>query len=248
MDTTTMSRERRTSTTETPEQTGSRNSHASNDRPVIKDGMTFGRLTAIRSVGRDPEGRGDLWEFICSCDGRIVTFVAATVLRRKGARGSCGCLNRELGTTKRVPFYVAFLRHIDLENRPVPDPKRCNGFGRCLLWNGAGDANGRAQMMIKGNSKRASHVAWFLYHGRWPEGGRWLCHACDNPECVNPLHLFEGDAGANGHDRAAKNHGGILQACSPPDPLCDEKNEAELNRFLQSLRSVADDWQKSKAV
>jgi hypothetical protein len=137
---------------------------ASNHRPVIKASMTSGRLTAIRSVGLDPKGGGDLWEFKCSCDGRTVTLSAASVLRKKGATKSCGCLRREnavlQGKAKHVPFYVAFLRHIDLENRPVP--KTCEGFGKCLLWNGALDTNKRAIMGIDKKTKVASRVAWCL--------------------------------------------------------------------------------------
>jgi hypothetical protein len=150
------------------------------------------------------------------------------------------------GKAKKVPLPVAFLRHIDLDNRPVP--KKCEGFGRCLLWNGAPDTNGRAVMGIKGKTKVASHVAWYLYHAYWPKRGTWLCHACDNPACVNPLHLIEGDKDFNGYDRAAKNRGGILQACSPPDLSSDERNELEVTRFLRPLLSMADEWQKSKAV
>lgn len=160
------------------------------------------------------------------------------------------CLTREnavrQGKAKKVPLPVRFLRHIDLQNRPVPE--KCEGFGLCLLWNGAPDTNGRAIMGIEGKTKMVSHVAWYLYHGYWPKRGTWLCHACDNPACVNPLHLIEGDGGDNGYDRAAKNRGGILQACSPPDPSSDETHEAEVNRFLRFLRTKADDWRKSKVV
>ena len=224
-------------------------SHASNYRPVIEADMNFGRLTAIRSVGPDPKGHGDLWEFRCSCDGRIVTFSAATVLRKKAPRASCGCLTREnavrQGKAKHVPLHVAFLRHIDLENRPVP--KMCEGFGRCLLWTGSGDFNGRAQMGNKGETMRASHVVWNLYYGRWPKHGACLCHVCNDPACVNPLHLIEADQNFNMYDRAAKNQGGILQACSPHDESSDERNDTEVEHFLRFLGSMADEWQKSKA-
>ena len=50
----------------------------------------------------------------------------------------------------------------------------------------------------------AYQVMWFLVTGHWPT--QFVCHACDNPCCVNPSHLWEGDAKANNEDAATKGH------------------------------------------
>lgn len=39
----------------------------------------------------------------------------------------------------------------------------------------------------------------------------FACHACDNPMCVNPNHLFEGGHRSNGQDMANKQRGGNQQ-------------------------------------
>lgn len=41
-----------------------------------------------------------------------------------------------------------------------------------------------------------------LATGEWP--GEWVLHRCDNPPCVNPAHLFEGDNALNVADMVAK--------------------------------------------
>lgn len=53
-------------------------------------GQKFGRLTAIRDVGK--KGSFRLWDFVCDC-GSVVQKTAATV--RFGSVLSCGCLQSE---------------------------------------------------------------------------------------------------------------------------------------------------------
>lgn len=82
-------------------------------------------------------------------------------------------------------------------------PKVAVGAGdECWEWKGALSC-GYAVLGIAGRaSAKASHVSWLLRHGRWPTA--FMCHKCDNPRCVNPDHLFEGDAAINNRDACAK--------------------------------------------
>ncbi len=58
-------------------------------KPLDLAGQRFGRLTAIRDVGRS--GRKVLWE--CRCDCGAIRSVTSARLRSGGTKG-CGCVNR----------------------------------------------------------------------------------------------------------------------------------------------------------
>ena len=73
----------------------------------------------------------------------------------------------------------------------------------CWRWTGAKTPKGYGQIKLAGRREGAHRVAWYLAHGEWP-GVQMVCHACDNPLCVNPDHLFLGDAKANAADKVAK--------------------------------------------
>lgn len=73
--------------------------------------------------------------------------------------------------------------------------------GDCQEWQGYRTAKGYGQMKVNGKVKRAHHVSWKIATGAWPT---YLMHSCDNPCCVNPAHLREGNDALNVADMIAK--------------------------------------------
>lgn len=75
----------------------------------------------------------------------------------------------------------------------------------CWLWLGSTKSSkwNYGKLWLNGVLEGAHRAAWILYHGEIPIG-RYVCHRCDVPLCVNPGHLFLGDARSNMRDMIAK--------------------------------------------
>jgi hypothetical protein len=81
------------------------------------------------------------------------------------------------------------------------------GDDQCWIWTGAkqGGRSGRYGAFQMGwkTQKRAHRLSYEMTYGSIPEG-LMVCHSCDTPLCVNPAHLFLGDAKANVADMVSK--------------------------------------------
>ena len=71
----------------------------------------------------------------------------------------------------------------------------------CWLWTGSIRPNGYGTIGRKGISTH--RLAWELTYGPVPQALQVL-HHCDNPPCVNPLHLFLGTHIDNMKDKSQK--------------------------------------------
>lgn len=89
---------------------------------------------------------------------------------------------------------------LDLRSRFFANIRR--GENGCIEWTGARLPAGYGVISVDSRNRPATHVSWFIKYGTWP--GWHMLHRCDNPPCVNPEHLFEGDDAANAADRVAK--------------------------------------------
>ena len=76
----------------------------------------------------------------------------------------------------------------------------------CWNWTGAQNVSGYGQFSISKNKRVSTHrYSWAcenLYSQEWHEfcAGAWVLHTCDNKLCVNPEHLYLGDALQNAAD------------------------------------------------
>ena len=81
--------------------------------------------------------------------------------------------------------------------------KKVNKTDSCWLWTGNKNCFGYGivTLVIGGRkSLRAHRVSWVIANGRELSQSDFVCHSCDVPACVNPDHLWIGDAKSNNQD------------------------------------------------
>lgn len=83
----------------------------------------------------------------------------------------------------------------------------------CLEWTGALSSSGYAVINVDKRRHRVSRLLWEKANGPIPKG-RYMCHRCDNPKCVEISHLFAGTPTQNMQD--AKNKGRIARGDALP--------------------------------
>lgn len=108
-------------------------------------------------------------------------------------------------------------KHTVRETTPVNfwDRADRSDLAGCWLWTGTPDDKGYGRVGYLGHARVGAHrVAWAMTHGGLLPS-EWVLHHCDNPPCVNPAHLFLGDALANNRDRHTK--GRTVMPTNGPD-------------------------------
>jgi len=79
------------------------------------------------------------------------------------------------------------------------------GADACWVWQAAKFRGaGYGIFYVDGRNWSAHRVSYVLAHGSIPEG-KYVLHTCDNKLCVNPAHLYVGDAKQNAADPVAPN-------------------------------------------
>lgn len=106
----------------------------------------------------------------------------------------------------------------------------------CIPWTGTTRA-GYGTLQIDGGKQAAHRLAWVLAFGPIPDG-LCVCHACDNPLCVNIDHLLLGTVAANNRDALRKGRHGYRTGKGEKNPrakLTQEQVEEIRNRHDRGL-------------
>lgn len=89
------------------------------------------------------------------------------------------------------------------EARYVPEPN-----SGCWLWDGAyvsGPGASQTRGYLRHDHKKitASRASYMIFNGPIPKG-LWVLHKCDVSLCVNPRHLYLGEARDNSRDMVTR--------------------------------------------
>lgn len=103
----------------------------------------------------------------------------------------------------------------------------------CWFWRGSVDRRGYGKTWFNRGMMFAHRRAWEIANGKIPNG-LCVCHACDTPLCVNPVHLWLGDRRDNNVDRSRKGRG-VYGVSNHKTKIPDE----EIPIILEDLASGA---------
>lgn len=110
----------------------------------------------------------------------------------------------------------------------------------CWLWIGARTGQGYGSLSV-GYPERihvpAHRLSYELNVGPIPDG-LWVLHACDNPPCVRPDHLFLGSCQDNVDDKCAKGRQAHAGGWNPGEKHGMAKLTEQIVRAMRHDRNV----------
>lgn len=115
----------------------------------------------------------------------------------------------------------------------------------CWEWIGPKNLDGYGLLKKAGwKSVNAHRQSYELHKGKIPEG-MCVCHSCDNPGCVNPVHLFLGTHMDNMDDMIKKGRLADVKGESNGRSKLNQKDVHQIRSDKRSLSAIATDYNVS---
>lgn len=123
----------------------------------------------------------------------------------------------------------------------------------CWLWMTALDRSGYGRFQFRHNGQKKSikahRVSYMLTHNHGINSDKFICHTCDNPRCVNPIHLMLGNNDINMADCVSK--GRQAKGSGHPNSKLTEVQIIEIRQKLangQQKASIAREFGVCKST
>jgi hypothetical protein len=161
-------------------------------------GKTFHKL---KITNFSHTGKTGLKYFKCLCECGNFRISPISELNR-GRTISCGCFKRKRKIKEKIiklkkpekgsvewkeKIKIKFLKYIEI----IPNS--------CWNWIGYKDREGYGICWHGYFNQRAHRTSFYLFKHVFPKE-KFVLHICDNKSCVNPDHLYLGDAKQNAKD------------------------------------------------
>jgi hypothetical protein len=105
----------------------------------------------------------------------------------------------------------------------------------CWIYKKGKDLDGYGVISIKNKTDKAHQVAYLTFVGQIMKGMH-VCHKCDNPSCINPVHLFLGTGRENMHDKIKKGRDRVKGEESVISKLTDDQVRSLRQDFINGIK------------
>jgi len=120
-------------------------------------------------------------------------------------------------------------------------------FSKCWLWTGSKDKDGYGRLRFQKKTIRANRLSFRIFKGDIPQG-KLVCHHCDNPQCVNPDHLYAGTPKQNSADRDRRGRANIAHGQRHYKAKLTDDEVFHIRSSGDPLRSLAKQYGQSAST